>query len=390
VTRADLQDECAGLWVCTRSSDARIGGKYLSPSFVRYILRAFYETLNLRETRRRLAEYYSTNALAFSGETGALASVLRAVPPPEELRWIVLRAFRLFLRARVELLRERQYIYNGQGLRHDGNFDLATRVVPDGGNKYTVVVAFCGTDGSLMRPPVLRATEAWPDLESILRPLLGRLKAARVRAGFPIEHTLPAFHATDSYHKHKNLLAKIYRDVWPELRVHVMHATPKAVATGAQVVRTASPACLITGEPMHDIIALRKLVSPWKHDGRDFLFDHISLINRLSARPAPSSLTSVLKPWPPPSLSHTGLALLRVAIQEPAAAFAERTARPWAPDAAELAAFVQHARVFQSTVWRAEFRSKPPHGTVERIARRLGVELHQTCKPWQWPSLAAF
>ena len=133
-----------------------------------------------------------------------------------------------------------------------------------------MLIAFCGTDGSLLEPPAVMETEAWLHIETLLDPLLHCLKRTRQEAGFPVEHTTHAFHATDSYHKHKNKLASLYNRIWPELYVHPWHLTPKAGCQGARHLPPFSSRCLITGEPVHDIINLRRLISPYKCDGQDF------------------------------------------------------------------------------------------------------------------------
>ena len=86
-------------------------------------------------------------------------------------------------------MEQRQFVYNGQAVRLDGNYDLAKRIVVKAtgaaklGRPHTVVLAFCGVDGSLLCPPVPLATESWPDMEPHIFKLLEGIKAARLRAG---------------------------------------------------------------------------------------------------------------------------------------------------------------------------------------------------------------
>ena len=177
VTLAELQARYNGLLAVASLPEMHGRLTYATPAFLTYLLKSFYETLNIPETRRRLAEYYCTNALSFTAATlregtaaqflAASASQLRA----SSLQSIVLEGFRMFLHQRVALLRERQFVYNGQDIRRDGNYDLAIRVKHPS-RKFSVLIAFCGTDGSLLEPPAVMETEAWLHIETLLDPLL--------------------------------------------------------------------------------------------------------------------------------------------------------------------------------------------------------------------------
>lgn len=345
-----------------------------------------------------------------------------------------MQGFSFFLKARVDIMRRRQFVYNGQGLRHDGNYKLAARIIPA---KFTVVIAFCGVDGSLMQPVVPKLTEDWPDIEAVLKPLLEDLKATRFDAGFSLEQTVPVFHSTDVYHKHKYKVEALYSKVWPEFRVQTESVTRKGDALSANIESVTAGRergiCTITGEPFHDIIALRKLVSPHKNDSRDFVFDHIELINRLSSEPpsaasfacpgpsAPAAsgpnsqasstpLESRTEPLMPTtarntdgtvltqaaSESHLQLGseaheLLRKAMTETSTGFQQTLRQEEHATAAHtLRSFLQDRRVLDSPSWKGIFKSVPPQGTIARIARRMDVKLHPHCGPYQWQSLNDF
>ena len=45
--------------------------------------------------------------------------------------------------------------------------------------------------------------------------------------------------------------------------------------------------CMVTGEPFHDVISLRRAVATSAPDCRDLIFDHMDLIGRLSEPLAP-------------------------------------------------------------------------------------------------------
>ena len=121
---------------------------------------------------------YSANALAEQVRQAREGSApysftwaLSALPHNFVICTVVMRGFSFFVTARVAIMRRRQFAYNGQGIRHDGNCKLArvlTKSVEDG--RCTVVLALCGVDGSLLDVPVPMPSES--DIESVLRPML--------------------------------------------------------------------------------------------------------------------------------------------------------------------------------------------------------------------------
>ena len=58
-----------------------------------------------------------------------MSHLLAAVPSTDALRKVVVRALSAFLQCVVDRLVKLQAIYNGQGLRGDGNYKLASRIV---------------------------------------------------------------------------------------------------------------------------------------------------------------------------------------------------------------------------------------------------------------------
>ena len=90
-----------------------------------------------------------------------LAWYLQAIPQSSVLQRVVIHLLGYFVNARVEIMKNRQFVYNGQGLRGDGHFKLASRVVVYHGQKricgrlvqvykrpLSVALAWCGVDGS--------------------------------------------------------------------------------------------------------------------------------------------------------------------------------------------------------------------------------------------------
>ena len=130
----------------------------------------------------------------------------------------------------------------------------------------------------------LHRAEAWHDLESDLKPLLQGIKWARMQAGLSVDDSMPVFHATDTYGRHRRCIRKCYAEVWSEMRQKVLALTPKSDSFG---VEWQSPEesnlgsrCMVTGEPFHDVISLRRAVATSAPDCRDLFFDHTDLICR--------------------------------------------------------------------------------------------------------------
>jgi hypothetical protein len=167
---------------------------YMTRAFVLTLVAEFHDTLNARAVRRHLASLYQHSLLAWAVQQDrlqlspySLAWQLRALPRCRMVRDLLLRALSGFVGARVADMQRSQFLYNGQGIRHDGNYTLARRVLvrkPDERRgferPYSVALAFCGVDGSLLAPITLRRTEDWPDIEADLEPLLHAIKRVRM------------------------------------------------------------------------------------------------------------------------------------------------------------------------------------------------------------------
>ncbi len=376
------------------------GTVYMTHAFLVHLLSIMYETLNSRDARRRLADVYAANALGLvrrhdreSLSPYSLAWQLQAIPDSAVLRLVMSRGLRHFVKARVQVMKRRQFVYNAQGLRCDGNFKLAIRVVVPKFDKsgkrsrwwsrpYTVVLAFCGTDGSLLQPVTLHKAESWADIQSVLVPLLMEIKRARLEFNLSMEDSMPAFHATDSYGKHRLLAAKCYERCWEELRVKSVAPTPKVDCVSAVVAPAAEAdvgrRCLITGEPFHKVISLRKLISPSSPDARDVILDYTDCINRLSAElPIVEDFGGAdgQEAWTAQELSDIEAAL-KVAVQELAENF-QKYIKSNPGKATVLRKFMKHPMVRSSLVWKRVFGNTPPRGTLARIARRLGCSLDE-------------
>jgi hypothetical protein len=185
---------------------------YMTVRYLMEMLLLFWACLNARAVRRSMVSIVSANVLAFQQwmhgaglSPYTIAWQISAVPSSQAVRYIVLNAFNAFIGGVVEAFKEKQFVYNGTGIRHDGNYGIAIRVIVPGvregrrrlgrrrrllgrrKRQGKVVIAFTGLDGSLLVPPAIVSTESWPDIDSLLKPLLDELKAARLRAGCCLE-----------------------------------------------------------------------------------------------------------------------------------------------------------------------------------------------------------
>ena len=129
VSDDDVRREFPGVLACRAGKRRPV---WMTPLFFTELCLQFHECINARQLRRQLAGLYAANALAeqcriHTDGSAAYSSAwsLRALPGNRELRAIVLRGFAGFVRARVRVMRRRQLLYNGQGLRHDCCFWLA-------------------------------------------------------------------------------------------------------------------------------------------------------------------------------------------------------------------------------------------------------------------------
>ena len=286
--------------ICTAVPDAlclnqkKIGKVWFRSSFLIQMLRFLYETMSFRECRRKIADVILQHALANTASThaGHCHLLLAALPTAKQLARIALNVFPAFLAPRIDAMQTLQAMYNGVGVRIDGHWKKAkTITLYHAGQKRrrshpkTCLFAVCGTDGSLLAPVQATRAESWEDICPVLEDLLGRIMTARMENGIIMEHALPAFIATDSFHKHHKLLLKLCQSLGQLQRIQPESATPKGhpykVAHVAE--QTSAAATLIAGEPYHDVINARRCVSPKANDAKSFLHDHQELLCRLSA-----------------------------------------------------------------------------------------------------------
>ena len=135
---------------------------YFTAPFFFQLCQSFYEAFNARQVRRDIAKLFSAAVLAEIPWAKSMVSPLSlawylpALPPPCALRSFFLKGFSGFVKERVQVMKQRQFVYNGQGLRVDGNYALAKILRRGLGSECSVVYAVCGVDGSFLAPPVER------------------------------------------------------------------------------------------------------------------------------------------------------------------------------------------------------------------------------------------
>ena len=123
-----------------------------------------------------------------------------------------------------------------------------------------------------------------------------------------------------------------------------------------------------TGEPCHDIYALARLISPMKADAGVMKADHRDGIYRLSADPPPPIAGGDGDPCEDlPGFAHD---LLKRSVSERKLNVDAEVAAN-ADAVIALGRFLGQRRVRDAPVWKSVFGSKPPRGTLSRVARAL-------------------
>ena len=202
--------------------------RYMTGGFLLTLLQSLHEHLNLRAVRQELFSFMSVEVRSqilagrseFRSPTNIGALAL-ALPTPGELRLIALKAFSRFAARQVDIMVQRQCIFNFSIVRGDGHYDIASRVfeLDDAGKRsylYTCLLAWCGTDGSLLKPFVLMPGESFEDQVQDLRPFLQRAKEIRMTFGMSTKDSRPTVRATDTYNKHRRLWPRVYDGIWLE------------------------------------------------------------------------------------------------------------------------------------------------------------------------------
>ena len=91
-------------------------------------MEVFTETLNLKALRRSLINYYVANAMAILGGAYGLRYVANTMRR-RELQYMLCLALEAYLPGLVEHMSKSIHVYSGSAIKHDGNYELASRVM---------------------------------------------------------------------------------------------------------------------------------------------------------------------------------------------------------------------------------------------------------------------
>lgn len=270
--------------------------RYITRRYLLFLLLALYEQFNWRGLRRRLMSvmFACATCQAFVSakplDPQTLGALTLSLPTAAEIKLIAMKAFSAFIQKQVDLMVDEQCLYNLSIVRGDGHYDIAARVFQyDAVEKkrkypFSCLLAWCGTDGSLIKPFVLMPGESFQDQVEDLRPLLRRAKRLRMSSGMSSADARPTFHATDTYNKHRFLWPPVYEQIWMEQQVEAVGQSKKAdVAKVRRSAVAASDGTMVTGEPMHELINLRRVLPGTGQDFADIYFDHAVAWRRQTA-----------------------------------------------------------------------------------------------------------
>ena len=103
-------------------------------------------------------------------------------------------------------------VVQSKGIRGDGNFKIAKRICSRGWWRrtrlFTVILALCGLDGSLLQPMRAYPRECWSLISRDLEGMLVDIRDFGVEDGLTLEQALSVFHSTDTYLKHRKKIRR--------------------------------------------------------------------------------------------------------------------------------------------------------------------------------------
>ena len=347
---------------------------YMTQRWLLQEIQLFFDKLCAQQVRRATVDQYTANSLALaSGLRGF--QYIEAVPPCAVLRPLLCRALLTFLEDAVRHMQRHINVYCGSIIRGDGNYELANRIIDkDKKHPFTVILAWVGIDGALLRPVSPHPREDWPCISKDLGDMLDENKKDRLEAGMSLIECAPVAHATDSFGKHRLLLRELYKDKYCELGTKTESLTPKADALAATPRDYPCPT-IVTGDPLHDCLGLRRVVSSTSPDAARLVRDHQDIMKRLSQLPLKRKKTQYPKPGE--LKTDAGQNLLKIAVAQSsadleAAMLNDQTAKK------EVEKFLEQPFARRSRTWRLLFRARPPRGTLAALAKKFGATLHET------------
>lgn len=116
-----------------------------------------------------------------------VALAMAAIPPSPGLKEVIIAGLENFIEKRCEVVSDALIEFTGQGLRSDGNIKLARRMRKKSGEwfrqPYNCLLAWCGVDGSFLRPVSPVHSESFETISKDMETLLDRMHVARSRQG---------------------------------------------------------------------------------------------------------------------------------------------------------------------------------------------------------------
>ena len=203
---------------------------FFTQRFLQLIIGKFGETFNAAAVKRFIMDLYLANTIYINKAENAMWAT-SAVPRLASLRFVLREALLSYLPGLIKHVEEHVHTYSGSAVRGDGHYKIAARIrAGSQADKVNVIYAWIGVDGALLRPPSALRSETWPHLRPDLESLLLDMMRNRMRAGMSAHCACPAFHATDSYGKHRLKLRTLYKSVAKPLLATVA-VTPQGQAT---------------------------------------------------------------------------------------------------------------------------------------------------------------
>ena len=309
---------------------------------------------------------------------------MTSTPRAQSLIRILCIALENYLPSVVAHMQQSIHVYSGSGVKFDGNFDIASRIVTVGRRgdgrwaltcPYSVLLGWLGPDGGLLEVPTPARTEHWDDVEPPLDALTDKMIANRADAGLPLHAQIAASHSVDTYGRHRLKLRRFYSRKYRACCLRTVAPTPLGEAMHVDTSDCGECPTEITGEALHDHFNLRPLVTPAANDCRNILSDHKDGILRLSAKEAPASADNGAEAVGLPSRSAERL--LRTAV-EATSEDAIRSRDGDAVSADAVKAFIQQPNVQKSPIWKRLFKAVPPRGAVVRIARLFDTTVDES------------
>lgn len=237
VTLSDIKKTFPGVLTAKCRRQSRL---FFSPRFLQLIIGKFGETFNAAAVKRFIMDLYLANTIYLNKAESAMWAT-HAVPRLASLRFVLREALLSYLPGLIQHIEEHVHTYSGSAVRGDGHYKIAARIrAGNPASPVNVIYAWIGVDGALLRPPAALQSETWPHLRANLEPLLLDMRRNRMRAGMSVQTACPAFHATDSFGKHRLKLRALYKSV-AKPQLATVAVTPQGEAASAVGAMEESP-----------------------------------------------------------------------------------------------------------------------------------------------------